>query len=86
MTYTKIEIKSSELQVGDVFRVIKSVGNLSDVFEYEVTKPVTVQHKPHPKFPDLILVDVTIKVKNRRNGQSKTLNYTDTNQTVWRKS
>lgn len=86
MSYIKLELSSmSELLVGDVFRTVEKIGNLSQTSEYEVVGKVVIESVPHPSFPELILHTAIFKAKNRRNGKGRTCKYKDCAFQVWRK-
>lgn len=86
MSYIKTELNSyADMQVGDVFRMIESVGNFSQTIEYEVVGKVVIESKPHDAFPELILQTAVFKAKNRRNGKGKTCKYKEGGISVWRK-
>lgn len=87
MAFIKSEVMAKDLQKGDIFRTIESVGNLRQTMEYEVVGAITATSMPHPSFPELILHDVSFKVKNRHNGKGKTKKYrADCVLTVWRQA
>jgi hypothetical protein len=87
MAFIKSEIQVKDILKGDIFRLIESVGNLKQTFEYEVVSNVMGTQTMHVGDSGATrqVDQCIVRVKNRKNGAGKTKKYNpETVLTVWR--